>query len=127
MNRVDLLPPDEETAALPTPQLLAHLDDESYYLRGRVLAGLGKRLQESPEVFAAVLAATQAQKNRQTPFFGFIMVAWLGVVTILENGNAAQKGALKDTLQGWSQQEREDIQAYLSDTDLSLAEVFPRQ
>lgn len=125
MSHSEIMPPDEETAALPTAQLLAHLSDTSYYLRGRAIAGLGKRLREAPEVFAALLAAAQNPANRQTPFFGFIMVAWLSVITVLENGSAEQKAALKAVVQRWPPQEQEDLRAYLADTDLPVAEVLP--
>ncbi|WP_310397310.1 hypothetical protein [Hymenobacter sp.] len=126
MKRLEILPPDAETAALSTTQLLAHLNDESYYLRGRVIAGLGRRLQESSEVFTAVLTATQDPTNRQTPFFGFIMVSWLGVIAILENGSDLQKNVLKQLLENWPKQELEDLRVYLADTELPLKEFLPQ-
>lgn len=124
MSQVDILPVDEETNSLSTSELIAYLNDESFFLRARVIVGLGKRLRESSEAFHALLLATQDPKNRYTPFFGFIMVSWLGVITIMENGNVEQKAILKGVLKEWSSQEREDLQAYLADTDFPLAEVF---
>lgn len=118
MTKLEILPPDEQTAALPTEQLLAHLNSESPHLRARVFAGLGKRLHEGPHVFERVLDAIQAPENRLTPFFGFITVSWIGVTAVLENGNAKQVQRVANVVRQWSATEQDDLLHHLRDSGL---------
>jgi hypothetical protein len=120
MNTLKILSPDEETSALSTKQLLAALDDESPYLRGRVLAGLGERLHESPLVFERIIRAIKAPKNRTTPFFGYIMVSWLGVMSVLENGTKEQIHLVNQLVKEWDITEQEDLQYHLKNSGLPL-------
>lgn len=120
MSALEIIPPDEETAALSTEQLLYNLTSESPYLRGRVLAGLGKRLNESPVVFNKVMEAIEMPENRYTAFFGFIMVSWIGIIAVLENGSETQISAVNELVKKWSPTEQEDILYHVKGTNLPL-------
>lgn len=118
MSTPSILPPDEQTANLPTEQLLANLSSASPYLRGRVLAGLGPRLPGSPHLFPLLVEAIKAPENRRDVFFGFIKVAWLGVIAVLENGTPAQVDLINRLVKTWEATEQKDLRHHLNGSGL---------
>jgi hypothetical protein len=107
-----IFPPLPQYAKLDFADLLQHLHDESPQVRAGVIAALGGKLPQSLE---HVVLAIQDERNRNTAWFGFITVSWVGVVVLLENGDTKIHTLAKSIVHEWDTEERQHLLGWLKD------------
>lgn len=118
-----IFPQDEALLSRSTDNLIQDLSSDSYFTRGRALVGLGNRLSREAELADQLLMAIRSPVNRRTPFMGFVMVSWIGIIMLLSKGNENQLNRLKTVIERWPKNELDDIRSYLK-TDTNLMDKF---
>jgi hypothetical protein len=80
---------------------------------------LALRADRHPAFLALLQAEATASENREAVFFGFIKIAWLPVLAVLEHGTDAQRAHLAGWIGEWRAEERIRLLDYLRrETDL---------
>ncbi|RZK16154.1 MAG: hypothetical protein EOO56_20620 [Hymenobacter sp.] len=100
-------------SALPLEELVNGLQHASPQVRAQALAALGS-LPSATTLAPMVAAITNAQ-NRQTPWFGFITVSWVGIVALVETGEAQAQQAAREIISKWDTDERNHLLSWLKD------------
>lgn len=98
---------------LSAEELISRLQHASPQVRAQVLAALGS-LPSATTLAPMVAAITNAQ-NRQTPWFGFITVSWVGIVALVETGEAQAQQAAREIISKWDVDERNHLLSWLKD------------
>jgi hypothetical protein len=62
-----------------------------------------------------MVAAISNTQNRQTLWFGFVTVSWVGIVALLETGNAQAQQAAREIVSQWDTDERNHLLSWLKD------------
>ena len=99
--------------SLTIDELKKLLDRDSPQVRASSLAALGSHA--SPECLLAIAEAVKDGRNRKAPWFGFITVSWVGVVALLETGQAPAEEIARKLVNEWSAEERQDLISWLKD------------
>lgn len=98
---------------LQVEELVNRLQHTSPQIRAQALAALGN--MPSATTLTPMVAAINNAQNRQTPWFGFITVSWVGIVALLETGEAQAQQAAKEIISHWDADERNHLLSWLKD------------
>jgi hypothetical protein len=109
-----IIPRDNELSKLDDMELVNRISTSGALNRTKLLHELFFRRVNSDELNALLMKSIVDEKNRKEIFFGFIKVAWIPSIDILELGNAEEVGALKTMLKNeWSENERRNFYEYV--------------
>lgn len=109
-----IIPRDLSLVSLSEQDLISFLKDSSPVMRAKVLHEIALRHGNSTELENMLNQAIAEEINRKDVFFGFIKVAWIPVIDILEAGNVAEIMKLKNLLKNtWTLAERKNLYDYL--------------
>ena len=108
-----IFPPLPQYEHLNFTELVGCLGNDSPQVRASALAALGNG--PLPQGFAPITTAIHDERNRKTPWFGFITVSWVGVVVLLETGDARALELAREAVNEWPSDERRHLISWLKD------------
>lgn len=77
------------------------------------MAALGAKASDHTSGYIA--EAIRDEYNKKTPWFGFITIAWVGVVVLLENGDETTHTIAKQLVDEWEADEKTHFINWLKD------------
>ena len=112
-TKQSIFPPLPQYQTLGLEELVRRLEDNSSQVRTSALAALGANYLK--DGLRYIVAAIRNERNRKTPWFGFITVSWAGVVVLLETGDALAQQEARMLLQEWDNDEKQHLRSWLKD------------
>lgn len=113
MNINNWLPIDEIFNNLSDENLIKLLSKNSAIVRGRAIATLGYRIENS-KVRQQLLDCVKNPENSQLDFFNSIKISWIAALAIIEHGDIYSKEELAEIINStWSFQQREYFGFYI--------------
>ncbi|MBO2010368.1 HEAT repeat domain-containing protein [Hymenobacter negativus] len=92
-------------------ELVDCLNHKSPQVRAGALAALGNSHWE--QGLAPIVKAIKDAENRNTPWFGFVTVSWVGVVALLKTGDPTAQKLAREIVQEWGIEERAHLISWL--------------
>ncbi|GAB2781968.1 hypothetical protein HNQ93_001147 [Hymenobacter luteus] len=77
------------------------------------MAALGAKVSDHTSGYIA--DTVRDEYNKKKPWFGFITIAWVGVVVLLENGNETTYATAKQLVDEWEADEKAHFINWLND------------
>lgn len=108
-----IFPPLPQYENLDFNTLLNQIQHNSPQVRASALAALGGKMLDRSADY--IVEAIKDERNRKTPWFGFITIAWVGIVVLLENGDKATHEIAKQLVNEWDEDERKHFISWLKD------------
>ncbi len=108
-----IFPLSPRYASLSLSELKQLLNDDSPQVRSNALAALGSCFPS--ESWDIIAEAIRENRNRKTPWFGFITVSWVGVVVLLETENEYAQKIAKKVVDEWNEDEKQHLISWLKD------------
>lgn len=112
-TKQQIFPPLPQYQHLTFDELKRQLSDDSPQVRASALAALGS--PPLPSNLFLIAETIDDDENRKTPWFGFITVSWVGVVVLLETGDAKALELAKKAVSRWPTDERHHLASWLKD------------
>ena len=98
---------------LDVNELVNRLDHDSPQVRASALAALGNKAGE--QSLGTMIKAIKEERNRKAPWFGFITVSWVGVVSLLQSGDGQAQKLAREIVSEWDPDEKQHLISWLKD------------
>lgn len=109
-----IFPRDNTLSNQDVSYLTGNLNQKSPLERAKIYTELVYRINESQDVEPILFDAIRNENNRQENFWGFIKVAWIPVIGILDSKNQTLIDKTKEILlKNWSSIERKNLHEYV--------------
>lgn len=108
----NILPIDDALAKCATEELVALLSGAKPFLRCKIFPVLAARIKQDSSLESLIFNKVERKENIEQPFFGFIKVAWVAAIALLENEGDQER--LRKTIQeNWPIIEQQDFLSYI--------------
>ena len=108
------IPYNKEVAKLDDEDLLLEFQLPKKFKRIHLFAVLAERAKSNTKIKDLLFEYILDKNNRSNTFFGFIKMAWLPILSILEYSNDDLKQEVSELVNLWSLREREDFIIYIN-------------
>ena len=109
MPTAKYVPIHPTTLSWSTETLIDHFLNPTELPKLQMHGALADRSKESPQALALLKQEALSPENRAQKFFGFIKVSWSPIMAILDHGQEESKKELKNWIQVWTAEERQDF------------------